>query len=242
MQHMIELQAGLRRPVSGHYPIFTMKDNAEERGIADFHTAATIRHPCSRFISAFRYLKSDLCNEGNKKQREKIGLNDAESVDEYVQYLEAIQWNNVFGHFKPQYPWIMNQDQTAVDVDNFLCNEQWDEGIHRIKSIVGVEEIDTRRLLNYRGLGSSSDHFLQNKHEKCKDLKPETRAAIERFYAMDYCLFGYDELPPEEDDVCIGTNNNAESLTKRFQDCEEKLNQGPYVISYAGRLVKISES
>ena len=67
--------------------------------------------------------------------------------------------------------------------------------------------MDTRRLFNQRKLGSTSDHFLQNKHEKCKDLKPETHEAIKRSYAMDYCLFGYNDLPPEEDDVCIGTDN-----------------------------------
>jgi hypothetical protein len=215
--------AGLRGPLGGHHHIWQMHGNAEERGIADFQTAATIRHPCSRFISAFRYLSSDLCNGGDKAALPAFGLRDDQSVDEYVQYLEDTKWANVYLHFKPQYPWILNQNQTAVGVDNFLCNEQWDEGINRIKSILSIEEMETRRLFNHRGLGSSSDHFLQNKHEKCQDLKPETRAAIERFYAMDYCLFGYDELPPDEDDVCIGTDNNAESMTNRLHECQEKL-------------------
>ena len=223
MQDAVEdFVAGLRRPLGGHHEIFNLKNNAEERGIDDFHTAATIRHPCSRFISAFRYLKSDLCNERDQAHREEYGLNSVESVDEYVKYLEATQWEKVYCHFKPQYPFILNENTDTVDVDNLLCNEQWDEGIHRIKSVVGVEEMDTRRLYNYRGLGSTSDHFLQNHHEKCLDLKPETRESLERFYAMDYCLFGYDELPPDEDDTCIGTENNAESMTKRFHECLKK--------------------
>ena len=220
---------GLRHPLGGHHPIFEMKRNAEERGIADFHTAVTIRHPCSRFISAYRYLASDLCNEGNKRNREKFGIFLDQSIDDYVKHLEDSQWDNFFMHFVPQHWYLLNTNKTGIDVDNILCNEQWDEGIHRIRSKLGIEEMDTRRLYNYRGLGSTSDHFLQNKHEKCQDLKPETREAIERFYAMDYCLFGYDELPPKEDDVCIGTDKNAELLSKRFQDCEEKLNQSPYV-------------
>ena len=215
---------GLRGTLGGHHFIWQLHGNAEKRGIADFHTAATIRHPCSRFISAFRYLTSDLCNGGDKANREKFGIIPGQSVNEYVQYLEDTQWKKVYLHLNPQYPWILNQDQTAVGVDNFLCNEQWDEGIHRIKSVLEIEEIETRRLFNHRGLGSTSDHRLQNQHEKCQDLKPETREAIERFYAMDYCLFGYDELPPDEDDVCIGTDNNAESMTKRFHECQEKLN------------------
>ena len=208
--------AGLRFPVRGHHSIVEMQSFAEARGIVDFATAATIRHPCSRFISAFRYLTSDMCNG--------FGLNTDQSVDEYVQSLEEKHWSTSYVHFRPQYTWILNANEAAVDVDNFLCNEQWDEGIHRIKSVLGFEEIDTRRLYNYRGLGSSSDHFKQNQHEKCKDLKPETREAIQRYYVMDYCLFGYDELPPDKDEVCIGTDTNAESMTKRFHECQEKLN------------------
>ena len=38
---------GLRAALGGHYHIWEMKGNAEERGIADFNTTATIRHPCS---------------------------------------------------------------------------------------------------------------------------------------------------------------------------------------------------
>ena len=116
---------------------------------------------------------------------------------------------------------------TKVDVDNILCNEQWDEGIHRLKSVLGIEEMDTRRLYDHRGLGSTTDHVLQNKHETCQDLKPETRAAIERFYAMDYCLFGYDTMPPDEEGVCIGTENNGESMTLQLQDCKERLAISP---------------
>ena len=219
-----DLKAGLRRPLWGHHPIFNMQNNAKERGIDDFHTAATIRHPCSRFISAFRYLKSDICGGMDKKMRQRFGILPNTTLDEYVQYLEDSHWDNLYMHFIPQYQHVVNQNMTKVDVDNILCNEQWDEGVQRLKSVLGIEMKEVKR-----GLGSTSDHVLQNKHEKCQDLKPETRAAIERFYAMDYCLFGYDIMPPaaEDEGICVGTENNGESMTKRFQDCKKKLDVNP---------------
>ena len=100
---VIDWKAGLRRPIWGHHPIFNMKNNAKERGIDEFHTAATIRHPCSRFISAFRYLKSDICSDIDKKYREEFGIMPDTTLDEYVQYLEDSHWENLYMHFIPQY-------------------------------------------------------------------------------------------------------------------------------------------
>lgn len=156
----------------------------------------------------------------DKRLREKFGILPDTTLDDYVQYLEDMHWDNLYMHFIPQYQHVVNQNMTKVDVDNILCNEQWDEGgVERLKSVLGIEMMEIRRAL-----GSTSDHVLQNQHEKCQDLKPATREAIERFYAMDYCLFGYDTLPPDEEEgVCIGTENNAESMTKRLQDCKDKL-------------------
>ena len=98
---VIDWKAGLRRPIWGHHPIFSMKNNAKERGIDEFHTAATIRHPCSRFISAFRYLKSDICSDLDKKYREQFGIMPDTTLDEYVQYLEDSHWEKLYMHFIP---------------------------------------------------------------------------------------------------------------------------------------------
>lgn len=119
---------GLRKPLGGHIPIATMKSNAEERGIADFHTAATIRHPCTRFISAYRFLTSDLCSRADKANREKYGISPNQSIDEYIHYLEKSPWEKIYIHFIPQYIFLLNQNRTRVDIDNIFCNEQWDEG------------------------------------------------------------------------------------------------------------------
>ena len=66
-------------------------------------------------------------------------------------------------------------------------------------------------------------HMLQNKHERCADLDSKTRDAIERHYAMDYCLFDYESMPVVNSETCVGTINNKESMTLRFQECKLKL-------------------
>lgn len=190
----------------GHHEISLMMQDGEERGVSNFATAATIRHPCERFISAFRYLQSEKCNDGNKKER-AIYIGNR-TLDEYVKDEDEIDWkNNPLMHLRPMYPFLLLNNHT-FGVDNILCQEQWNEGIERLEKVVGTSA------------GLKKKHMLENAHETCDDLLPETRHALEMHYAMDYCLFDYNSSHGNEDDTCVGTGKNRHDFTKKFMQCK----------------------
>lgn len=211
-------QQGLRSRVRGHHLLSDMMVNANERHVQDFTTAATVRHPCARFISAFEYLKNGGGNEGDRQAAlEMIG---ERTIDEYVEYLDSQDWNVPFmGHFNMQYPFlIMESDDFGIDV--VMCHEHWNEGVERFESALGVKGLVPRI--------SAADLLLKEnqqveQHRTCQDLQPATRGRLQKHYALDYCLFGYEELPEYETGTCVGTDMTKSSFTEKFKDCRRQI-------------------
>ena len=52
------------------------------------------------------------------------------------------------------------------------------------------------------------------------DLKESTRQSIERFYAMDYCLFNYPPLLGDEPSQCVGSVLSKEEFQARYDACK----------------------
>jgi hypothetical protein len=217
---------GFRAPVAGHHPIDLMMTNSEERGIANYVTATTIRHPCQRFISAFRYVTSTKSNGGDQITAHKV-IGDR-NINEFVEHMEKKGWPFTMIHFSKLYPFLIHKADDTFGVDNVLCQAQWDEGVQRLESSIGATTESIRTLRREERflsvMGKLEDgHNLANKHETCADLKPETREALERHYAMDYCLFEYESLPEDGEDVCVGTGKNKDWFTAKYQECKTKL-------------------
>lgn len=215
-----------KRPVGGHSPIGALKIHSKERG---FIAAAHIRHPCERFISAFRYLTSTKCNKGDKRYADKH-IGDM-TIDEFVMDSHNKGWRG-FGdwpHFEKQHLFLIDENQFGVD--QILCQEQWNEGIERLYHSVGLEEVPSYLLSNKKSTEESSTkttnsgHLLKIHHESCADLKPFTRQSLERYYAMDYCLFEYGQIPSREDGQCIGTTNTKEDFQVKFEACKKKMEE-----------------
>ena len=189
--------------IGGHRPIDFMTQDAEERQLTDFVKVAHIRHPCDRFVSAFAYLTSDKCNPGDKEWAKKYikGM----SIDDFVLQLEKnpelLQW----AHFTPMWRWVFMPEGT-FGIDVAMCQETWDQSLDRLSN--GFNLPVPNELY--------STHALQNKHSKCEDLLPKTKAAIERIYQMDYCIFGYDTLPQP---ICPHLEVAPEEFTERYSTC-----------------------
>lgn len=202
------MQKGVRPGLGGHRDIASMMFNAETRGIAHFATATHIRHPCERFISAFRYLTSDLCNVGNKIWRKKNIGNM--TIDEFVEHAEKEKWEPFReSHFREQYSFVVHKG--IFSVDHILCQEQWEEGLSRLYNNLGL----------VRETKDSGTVRLHNSHETCADLKPSTRQALERFYAMDYCLFDYPLLMDETQGQCSGSIFSKSDFQAKYDECKE---------------------
>jgi len=198
-----------------HYTIGQMMRNAKERDIAHFETAATIRHPCERFISAFRYSISEKNRPQSQRDKamEQIG---ERNIDEYVEYLEKNNWKEkkvLILMRSTMTGWLIDGEHDSFGVDTILCQEQWNEGIERLLNKIGI----TKNVTSLYQHKNQVSH-----HETCADLQPETRAALERYYAMDYCLFGYNSLPDHDNEQCIGTEHNKTTMTLRYRECQIK--------------------
>ena len=191
--------------VGGHFSVEHMTLDAQERGINDFVKAAHIRHPCSRFISAYAYLTSDICNPGDKRwANEHIGNL---SLDDFILKLEREPALTGKAHLRPLHHWLFYPDGT-FGLDVALCQESWNESLDVLGEYLGGSDRIPKELY--------SSHSLQNAHNSCAELRPETRKAIERMYAMDYCIFGFSSQPKTG---CHQTKETPEVFTERYARC-----------------------
>ena len=139
------------------------------------------------------------------------------TLDEYVIDSHRKGWKNFddWAHFQRQFIYLV--DGNEYDVDHILCNEQWDEGMERLYHTVGIYDIPHN--------SSGHSHMLQNEHETCADLNPAIRRAIESYYAMDYCLFEYDQIPNSGNGQCIGATTTKEEFQEKFRACRKKMSE-----------------
>lgn len=149
---------------------------SRDRGpLSTFTTFSIIRHPCSRFVSAFNYLTKG-GNSGDKKWAAKNIGNS--TLAEFVQKLDLHQWSFAKHelHLKPQHMQLFYPNGT-FGVGLLMCQEGWDVGMDRLLSV----------RPDMKGLLPATTHALEMHHETCAALNPETRSHIEKFYALDYC-------------------------------------------------------
>ena len=98
-------------------------------------------------------------------------------------------------------------------LDVVLCQETWNESLDKLANRWNIP-VPSELY---------STHNLQNQHAKCNQLHPETQMAIRRFYEMDYCIFGYDDLPStESSSTCPQSQVPPEYFTERYQVCSQR--------------------
>jgi hypothetical protein len=196
--------AGSHHKVGSHHHIDSMMENAEERQLSNFVKASHIRHPCDRFISAYAYLSSDKCNEGDAEwARRHIG---DKSIDDFALELEKDLDLRLQAHFMPMWPFLFHPDGT-FGIDVAMCQETWNQGLDKLANGFNIPVPDDL----YTGSA-----LLKNDHSKCEELRPETRAVLERVYQMDYCIFGYDPIPQKS---CPQLEIAPAHFTQRYRAC-----------------------
>jgi hypothetical protein len=191
-------------PIGGHRTIGEMTHHAKEREVSDFIKTAHIRHPCDRFISAFELMTSDQANAGDKRWTQQyIG---EKSIDEFVLGIEKNPEELLLeAHFSPMWQWLF-QPSGRYGLDITMCHETWGESLDRLSNGFNIPvpaELKTNAEMT-------------NQQSKCQGLRPETVAAIERIYHMDYCIFGYDSLPQKS---CPQQDLSAEEITQKYYAC-----------------------
>mmetsp|Transcript_18645 Transcript_18645/g.32055 ORF Transcript_18645/g.32055 Transcript_18645/m.32055 type:complete len:335 (-) Transcript_18645:4-1008(-) len=183
-----------------------------------YQSFAIVRHPCERFLSAFNYLQLGGRNGMDKKwARDNIGNL---TLDEWVQ--RGIR--DTYFHLEPmwQYTFTKEDNHTTMGVDKIFCQERFSEATDWVNSLLDLRVFDTVPHVN-KGIS----------HEGCMEIKDETRQAIERFYTLDYCIFGYDRGPgmASKPDICNAQGFSKEEFTDRYAQCAEQYSGDKQTIS-----------
>ena len=193
-------------PIGGHRTTGEMNYLADKREVSDFIKAAHIRHPCDRFIGAFEFMTSDSSKANEWDRAWAASIIGAKSIDEFVIQFENNPEQVLHEvHFSPMWQWLFKPDGT-YGLDITMCYETWSDSLDKLSKeyslAVPVSLKTTDALVNHQS--------------KCQDLRSETRAAIERIYQMDYCIFEYEALPQQH---CPQHFLSAEEMTQKYNAC-----------------------
>ena len=204
-------------PASSH---FTIDQMTAQEGTSGFVTAATIRHPCDRFVSAWQYTKHDARARGAKSIANKYAINDYDTIDAWVRYLDQhpTHWTKLqrkVVHFTPMTFWTFHNNDT-FGIDVVLCQEEWGDGIERLAEVLGRIDNFPPELLVLR-------HRKTN-HTKCASLSTPTIQSIEKAYILDMCVFGYGIFRTKGLSICGGRQMRPrEFYNERYRICKKEL-------------------
>lgn len=128
-----------------------------------------VRNPFDRAVSQFAYMRN------RADLRSFIGMGEGDSFSRYLRLIERrlhVQW-------EPQYRFVCGHDDTLV-VDFVGRFEELDAGMARVLAVLGVE-LKALPHENRGTRGPYRDYYRR-----------ADRRAVERLYAKDLELFGYD--------------------------------------------------
>ena len=101
--------------------------------------------------------------------------------------------------------WLFQPDGT-YGLDITMCHETWSDSVDKLSKdyslTVPVSLKTTDALVKHQS--------------KCQDLRPDTRAAIEQIYQMDYCIFEYEALPQQH---CPQHDLSSVQMTQKHNAC-----------------------
>merc|ERR1712226_1592084 len=124
------------------------------------------------------------------------------TVDEFVKKGIPTEHN----HFKAMWSFMFLTDEstrkTTMGVDNVFCQDQFKD----------VEEWVQKQ---YGSVIPREKNDLPTE-KQCENLKPETRKAIDDFYSMDYCIFGFDRMNTNK---CEARSISKDEYESRVQSC-----------------------
>eukprot|EP00546_Thalassionema_frauenfeldii_P020707 CAMPEP_0178895430 /NCGR_PEP_ID=MMETSP0786-20121207/583_1 /TAXON_ID=186022 /ORGANISM="Thalassionema frauenfeldii, Strain CCMP 1798" /LENGTH=301 /DNA_ID=CAMNT_0020565661 /DNA_START=1 /DNA_END=903 /DNA_ORIENTATION=+ len=169
----------------------------------------SFEHPCERFVQTFDYLK----NGGNGTPEEaaltKKTIGNS-TLDEFVK--KGIP--SEYPEFQAMWPFMFLTDKTTgestMGVDNVFCQDQF-------------EDVEDWIHKHYGSVIPREDNDLPSE-KQCQNLKPETRQAIDDFYELDYCIFGFDRKNKNTNTKnCEARSISKSEYESRMDSCFDSL-------------------
>lgn len=184
-----KLFADAKHPsVGGHQ---TVEQHFKHRNATydQYLTAAVIRHPCERFMSAFFFFYNKKAYGGEqfiakhfRSWENPCTFINLLRLDETIHYDEP--------HFLPMYHWLYLSNGT-FGIDELIFFERYNEGLHKLENtLVSRSKLRNGTTFFDEGLYTAA-HSLADPHSHCETLTDRCQMHIEQFYHLDYCLFGY---------------------------------------------------
>ncbi|KAJ8020575.1 hypothetical protein HOLleu_40204 [Holothuria leucospilota] len=217
-------------------------DSAKIRNISDldkdrfknYLKFSIVRHPCSRLISAWKYLTQGSADNGDKSWAARYL--DKASLTSFNDFVMTTLYpggpvrigNQV--HLRTQVSMLFD-DKEQFRLDQLLVYERWNESMTKLGNILHK---DTSKLLSSY---TSSGKICKEMYTKSTWLK------MARIYKMDFCVLGYSRLIDQVNSF-PPLIRSQESLSYRFQNCmrsiKEKLQSQKQL--QAAKLMKEKES
>jgi hypothetical protein len=169
----------------GHAPLYAYRAFDVER-YRTFFKFAFVRNPYSRLVSAFHQVRESAHNPRVNRWADRY-LSDLDGFAEFVGRLE----NNPsfrrvamsLDHFRPQWELVTVGGEVGVD---FLGKfERLEEDFRQVSKAIGVNA-------SLPSKNSSSHDFYGEYYTKSEKM------TVQRLYARDFRLFGYDASLPTE--------------------------------------------
>lgn len=201
-----------------------------ERKLNNFISVTHIRHPCERFLSAYYYIMFDKRSKGIRPGVEAFGMWNISNIQDFIDYLDnggIMRWNQLkiqIVHFRPMVSWLLMED-FSFGIDLVLCQDDWNEGVERLVHSLKLDVSED--LFKARNVNAN--------HPTCDSLQEHHKQSIMQEYALDGCLFGYNNnnqiygkinnttLGVMNTSICIGKHHDRNWFTERYHFCKEVL-------------------
>ena len=156
-----------------HTPLFMFNDNFVKKYLEKYELFTVVRNPYERCVSEYYFYKC-----WNKKEEPSI-----KEMNEYI--INNLNDNNNIlndGHFIPQYKFIMDKNMNMIiKPENILKFEELD----KFDKLMQNYEIKMNITIKDFKINNSKKELNIN------DLYSETINIINKYYYIDFILFGY---------------------------------------------------
>ncbi|KAJ8020310.1 hypothetical protein HOLleu_39873 [Holothuria leucospilota] len=198
-----------------HYDDDHKISDLDEHRCKNYHKFSVVRHPCSRLISAWKYLTQGSADDANKAWA--IRYLDKAATTSFNDFVMTtlfpggpVHIGNQ-DHLRTQVSMLFD-DKEEFRLDQLLVYERWNESMTKLGNTL---HLDTFNLLSsYKSSGNL-----------CKEMyTPSTWLKMTQIYTMDFCVLGYSRNMDQIDNF-PSLNRTERGLSNRFRNCMRSIQE-----------------
>ena len=206
--------------VGGHH---SARSFLRESGCAGYDLFTMVRNPCSRLYQLWRYYAQQLGNDGDKQWAEAtFDANEMHDFNTFVIFMNSKRLHHLRfqQHFRSQVGMIMAPNG-SVGMKQVLVMEKWTESLERLGRLRSDPPLDVSDLT----AAPSANSITSARDDECANYTAESWRTMTQFYALDFCVLGYDASSMASSDLSAPSLDQLqpEATTRRLVECCERL-------------------